>query len=246
SARLQVLVAALLQASLLCPPGDLVFRKPVQGDGLKGFPAVIADGVLQQEGSWWEQPAGSVVLTSPQAMLFVDLQQDTEIRALVLQGDNNDVYHVEASVDGTTWREIWAAGPVHDMGLRTRWIKLAAAQPAHYLRFHGTDGDGFFSVSELRAYCSVPAEWPPALVAPPPLKWWSPSDLWHHLTNEIMVGIKGGLAALGALLLLHMWAIRRWRINVFFIATRAVWGVLKRIKPLAGQASRQLERVESR
>jgi hypothetical protein len=206
---LQVFVAALLQASLACPPGDLVFHKPVQGEQLKGFPQVVADGVLAQEGSWWEQP-GSVILTKPEASLFVDLQQDTSIAALVLQGDNNDVYHVEASVDGTSWREIWAAGPVADkMGLRTRWVKLPVAQAAHYLRVHGTDGDGFFSVAELRAYCQVPTEWPPKLLEPPPLRWWNPAALWHAMTNDTMVGIKGALAGAGSLLLIWGWWLRR-------------------------------------
>src|SRR5262249_5433408 len=168
--RLVLLTLLLLQATLACPPGDLVRGKPVQGESLRGYPGVVADGALAQEGTWWEQP-GSVVLNGPRATLFVDLQQDTEIRALVLQGANNDFYPVEAPSDGTSWRQIWVAQPVEPpMGLRTRWALLSAAQPARYLRVHGSGGDGFFSVAELRAYCQPPTEWPPRLVAPPPLR----------------------------------------------------------------------------
>ena len=207
---MQVFVAALLQASLACPPGDLAFHKPVQGDQLRGFPGVVADGNLAFEGSWWDQPAFTVVLTTPQAFLLIDLQQDTEVRALVLQGDNNDVYHVEASLDGASWREIWAARPLVDkMGLRTRWIQLPGPQAAHYLRVRGTDGDGFFSVAEVRAYCQVPSEWPPKLVAPPPLRWWNPAVLWHAIDNDVMVAIKGTLAGLGTILLIWGWWLRR-------------------------------------
>ena len=203
------LLIAILQATLQCPPGDLVRGKAIQGDGLRGYPGAIADGNLAQEGSWWEQP-GSVVLTNPQATLFVDLGQETDLRALVLQGDNNDVYHVDASTDGYAWREIWAAGPAQGGGLRTRWIQLPTAQPARMLRVRGSDGDGFFSVSELRAYCSVPSEWPPHLLAAPPVKWWNPVVLWHLIDNDAMMGIKGGLAgAATALLLWGFWLRRR-------------------------------------
>jgi hypothetical protein len=202
------LLIAILQATLACPPGDLVRGKPVQGEGVRGYPGVIADGNLLQEGTWWEQP-GSAVLTGPQAMLFVDLQQETDLRALVLQGDNNDVYHIDASSDGGSWREIWAAPPVPKLGMRTRWTQLPAPQSARYLRVRGSDGDGFFSVSELRAYCSVPTEWPPHLLAAPPIAWWNPVTLWHLIDNDAMMGIKGGLAGAGTALLLWGFFLRR-------------------------------------
>ena len=183
----------------------------MQGESLRGYPGVVADGALVQEGTWWEQP-GSVVLKGPEATLFVDLQQDTDIRALVLQGDNNDNYHVEASSDGTSWRQIWVAPPVDQMGMRTRWVLLPAAQPARYLRVHGSGGDGFFSVAELRAYCQPPSEWPPRLIGPPPMKWWSPTALWHAIDNDGMMGIKGGLAVAGTLLLgWGVWLRRKGR-----------------------------------
>src|SRR5262249_5183745 len=100
--------------------------------------------------------------------------------------------------------------PVEKIGMRTRWALLSAAQPARYLRVHGSGGDGFFSVAELRAYCQPPQEWPPKLLAPPPLHWWDPAVLWHLIDNDAMMGIKGGLAVLGTMLLgWGVWLRRR-------------------------------------
>jgi hypothetical protein len=195
-----VLLFALLQT---CPAGNpnLVQGKQVASNLIRNYPNVIADGRLAQEGSWWEMPGVSVTLTSPEAFVGVDLGEVQEIRALVVQGDNNDVYHVDGSEDGNEWQALWNAGPVEGQGLRTRWTALPQPGRARFLRVRGSGGDGFFSVSELAAYCQVPAIWPPKLFLPPPLAWWNPAAVWHWINNDRMVGIKGTLALLGALLL---------------------------------------------
>ena len=197
----------LLQA---CPPGNLAQGKPADGTGLRGSPAVVTDGYLAPEGSFWEGPA-SIIMAANYGQVTIDLGAVYPIRALLLQADNNDVYHVEGSADAFTWREIWVAPPRMDMqGLRTRFVQLRRPAEARYLRVFGSDGDLNFSLSEVRAYCQLPTPWPPAIVMPPGLRWWHPYDWWRWVDNPRMVGIKGGIAVLGGMLL--------------------VWGIILRIR----------------
>ena len=197
-----LLLLLLLQA---CPSGNLTLGKPADGTGFRGYPSVITDGLLAPEGSNWESPV-AVALNKGEGQITIDLGQVVPVRALVLQGDNNDFYHVEASPDAVTWREIWVAPPhPDDQGLRTRFAQLPRPQDARYLRVYGTGGDGWYSVSELRAYCELPQPWPPALVITPAESWWNPFNWWRQINNPSMVGIKGAIALLGGLLL--VWTI---------------------------------------
>jgi hypothetical protein len=161
------LLTLVLQA---CIPGNLAEHKPVMPVRTMGYPGVVVDGVLAQESTVWNAPQ-SIVLGGAAGSLVVDLGGEYELRALVVQADNDDRYFVETSEDAANWRPIWVAEPQPAPGLRTRWGPLAQPEAARFVRIRGESGDGNYAVSELRAYCEIPPQWPPKLIAPPRFDW---------------------------------------------------------------------------
>jgi hypothetical protein len=206
--------APAMSTAASCTDDNVVRRALVTGDSTEGFAAKAQDGQLATEGTTWNA-AQAVQLKGPQGTLKVDLRATYELRHLLLQGDNNDNYVVESSDDGVVYRPLWTAPPVMTgQGLRTRFVSLPNAQSARYLRVRGTGGDGYFSVSELRAYCKQPKPWPPALILPPTLSLHmvltDPVQAWKTIDNPIMVQIKGVVAAFSTVVLLAF-ALLAWR-----------------------------------
>ena len=100
--------------------------------------------------------------------LSIDLHAAHERPYLALQGDNNDAYAIEGSLDGVVVSTaVDGAGLTEGIGLRTRSIELPKLENVRYLRVRGVGGDNFYSVSELRAYCKAPKQWPLKLILPP-------------------------------------------------------------------------------
>lgn len=195
-------MSAAPAASGACDGADLVRGGRVAGTGLEGLPARLQDGALLQEGSPWDS-AGAVKIKAG-GKVTIDLRELRSVQHFVLQGDDNDTFHLEASEDDVTYRQIWVARPsTAGQGLRTRFGSLPEPVPARFLRLQPSGGDGFYSVSELRAYCATPTPWPPALTYPPKKYGWAAID------NPMMVLIKGITAGLGTLVLLWYWLTRK-------------------------------------
>src|SRR5207248_7282114 len=111
------------------------------GNGLEGSARALQDGLLPIEGTVWNAPA-AVRFHDANTQVSVDLRAPHELRYLVLQGDNNDDYVVEASEDGQAFHALWTAGVITEgMGLRTRFVALRTTERARYLRIHGSGGD---------------------------------------------------------------------------------------------------------
>ncbi len=175
---------------------NLVLYAPVDSSGITGIRTRPADGQLAQEGNVWSAPEAAV-LSDTHSWLSFDLGKPQGVLALVLQGDNNDEYVIEGSLDGTTYTPVWVAPVVSiGQGLRTRSITLPRPVTARYLRVQGRGGDNYYSVSELQAFCKLPHPFPPPLVLPPPKLGWDAID------NDVMVNIKGTLGAFAGFLLL--------------------------------------------
>jgi hypothetical protein len=184
------LLTLVLQA---CIPGNLAEHKPVTSTSARGYAGAIVDGRLAQESSIWDGPQ-SVVLEGTAGSLAIDLGGEFELKALVVQADNDDRYFVEASDDAQEWRPIWVAEPQPHQGLRTRWAPLPRPEAARWLRVRGESGDSHYAVSEVRAYCEIPPQWPPQLIPAPLLA----------LDFELEVAIaRFVLALLGSLVLLY-------------------------------------------
>jgi hypothetical protein len=189
-----------------CGATDLIRAALVTSSATQGPLRAVQDIVLLQEGSAWDSPQALRFL-NPAARVSIDLRAARDLRYLVLQGDNNDAYAIEASLDGVTFRPLWTA-PVYNegIGLRTRFIALPKAESARYLRIRGVGGDNYYSLSELRAYCKAPKPWPLALNLPPV------KHGWYALDNDNMVIIKGWVAAFAVIVLLLQWLARgRWK-----------------------------------
>ncbi|HET8932595.1 MAG TPA: discoidin domain-containing protein [Polyangiales bacterium] len=181
--------------------------------GTTGRLTRATDDTLAEEGTFWSS-ADAVVM--PAASRFeYDLKSVKTISAVLVQGDNNDEYVFEGSVDGVTYKPIWVAPATFvGMGLRTRWAVLPAPGTARYLRVVGRGGDGYYSVSEVQAFCKRPAVFPPQLKLPPKKYGWDAID------NDVMVNVKGVTAVIAAVLLLGAYFRRFYELRIQSIGWR--------------------------
>ena len=197
-----------------CDQQELIAGGQITGR-IEGVSRRVQDGLFALEGTTWNDPAAITI--NAYARMVIDLRAVHSMRYLALQGDDNDSYVIEDSVDGVNYGPLWTAPPATTgQGLRTRWVILPQAALARYLRVHGAGGDGYYSVAELRAYCAEPKPWPPALVVPPVVTFWQkvkdPKVGWHSIDNDGMVAIKGWAAGIGTLILLGLLIIPvAWR-----------------------------------
>jgi hypothetical protein len=164
------LAALALQATparaAACGTENLLAGKlPHFSNEVKGNLAQLTDGTIGEEGAMWDSPV-VVRMASSAAELVYDLGEARQISALLMQGDANDVYPISGSLDGTpgsfTPLGEFPNAVSSGHGLRTRAVEIEPAT-VRFLRLAGASGDGFFSISELAAYCSKPSPFPPAL-----------------------------------------------------------------------------------
>ena len=143
-----------------CPDGNLLAGLKVHSK--KGVRATkrLTDGKLPPDGDAWNTDRVST-LPNGRSWATFDLGRDVAIRAVLLQGDNNDTYVVSLSEDGEAWSPVWTAPKVPDSGMRVRHGQLDAH--GRYLRVGTPKGDRSYSLGEVQAWCRVPAEWPPTL-----------------------------------------------------------------------------------
>src|SRR5260221_9417267 len=124
-------------------------------------PSRLTDGTIAREGDHWETDL-TAVLKSPRASVEWDLGRQAHVRAIYLQGDNNDDFFVSVSDDGTRYREIWAAQSVHGPGMRARHVRTLDAT-GRYLKITAKSPDLLVSASGLQVFEAAPDPWPPAL-----------------------------------------------------------------------------------
>ena len=123
---------------------------------------VLTDGVRAVDGDAWntnltvELPSG--------AFAEYDLGEPKPIRAIYLQGDNNDEYVVSTSEDGQRFAPLWRAQPTSGPGLQPRSVNNLDAT-ARYVRIDSGKGDASRSVSELQLFSQAPPSLPFDLIA---------------------------------------------------------------------------------
>jgi len=138
--------------------GNLLFQKsPVHTDAHRRV-AALTDGRRGREGDHWKSLA-TVPLAGRDTYVEYDLGAVTTIHGAWLQGDNNDAYELQISTDGKEFTSLWVAGPERASGLRTRSTDALDRQ-GRYVRLHPKSGDGFFGVTELQVFSSVPNPFP--------------------------------------------------------------------------------------
>ena len=174
-------------ATAACGSANLLAGKaPQHQEELKGDPKLVTDGDVVADGAEWDAPA-AVTWDSRPGSITYDLGKATAVSAFVVQADANDVYLISGSLDDApnSYKVIAQAANVVDQGpgLRTRALKIEPAT-VRYLRIATGEGDGYYSISELAAYCQPPTPFPPQMHlleapmavgplpanAPPPIK----------------------------------------------------------------------------
>jgi hypothetical protein len=155
------LAILLLGGGAAWAQGNLLAGKtPTQQGGVRR-PEVLTDGRASREGDFWKTPA-TAHLESPDAFVVYDLGAPTSIAAAWLQGDNNDVYLLEVSPDGTSWQVAWEARPEAEAGLRARQTSTLKSS-GRFVRIRARDGDGAYSLSEVQLFAQVPPVFPPEI-----------------------------------------------------------------------------------
>jgi hypothetical protein len=150
-----------------CGVEDLLAgRAPTASVQARGSLAFITDGAVAPEGAQWDAPV-VVTLDSGAAFVTYDLGQPRPISALTLQADANDTYKILGSSDEApaSFKLLVEIQNVVDRaghGLRTRAVEIPSTI-VRYLRVGEANGDGFYSISELAAYCQKPSPFPPAM-----------------------------------------------------------------------------------
>ena len=154
-------------ASPACGVENLVAGKRAGlSQEIRGDLTLITDGAVAVEGAEWAAPV-VVTLETGAAFVTYDLGQARSISALVLQADANDTYKILGSTDGTpaSFKVLAEIQNVVDRaghGLRTRAVEIPPTT-VRYLRVGQPNGDGFYSISELAAYCQKPSPFPPTM-----------------------------------------------------------------------------------
>jgi hypothetical protein len=154
----------------------------------------LADGLASEEGDHWL--TGVVARVGARAFVSWDLGSERPIRCALLQGDNNDVYHLSGSLDGKTWQRLWTAEPAREPGVRLRSGRLDGR--ARHVRLEATGGDGLYSVAEVALFADCPQTFPDVGLARSPgvpLEEAARTEIWLFaaaLTLFVLVHRKGG------------------------------------------------------
>jgi len=172
--RITLLPAHLLLATALCfltlsalpalaeeGPAELLAGKaPVASAGVS-HAKQLTDGRVANEGDFWLTNI-TTRFRDKDAYAIYDLGGPQPIRCVYLQGDNNDFYQVDGSVNGDKFFPMYIGAPASGPGMRMRSGKIVAT--ARFIRVHAHGGDGSYALSELGVLRSCPTPWPPDLV----------------------------------------------------------------------------------
>jgi hypothetical protein len=169
AAALALAVAALPSpAAAAAPCGTenlLAGKRPSASQAIKGDLGLVTDGNVAPEGTQWDAPV-TVTLENAGSSITYDLGEVRTVSAVVAQADANDTYKLMGSVDGSPASykllvdlpNVVSAGH----GLRTRANQFAPTE-VRFLRIGDANGDNYFSLSELAAYCKAPTPFPPGM-----------------------------------------------------------------------------------
>lgn len=150
---LAIAVPAFAEAA---PPLNLLADRPLDAPSFRSAER-MTDGILAVEGDFWRTNLTATPISRSAAAVW-DLGQPTSFACLMLQGDNDDTYRVRTSDDGTTYRDLWAAGSFGGPGLRVRSKRIE--HTARFVELTASRGDGRYAVSEIGVYADCPQAFP--------------------------------------------------------------------------------------
>lgn len=130
-------------------PNLLTGLSPTRISGVN-HPERLADGVRATSGDNWDTGVTST-FSDPNGVIEYDLGDVKPIRAIYLQGDNNDEYIFSGSTDGKQFDELWIAGPDGTPGMQGRSTNSLNAS-ARYVRITARGGDHYYSIGEIQMF----------------------------------------------------------------------------------------------
>ena len=137
----------------------LAGKAPVSSKGISRADQ-LTDGRVAHEGDFWLTDI-TTRFNDEHAYAIFDLGGPQPIRCVFLQGDNNDFYQVDGSVNGDKFFPMYIGAPTDGPGLRLRAAKIVAT--ARFVRVHAHGGDGSYSLAEVNVLRRCPTPWPPDL-----------------------------------------------------------------------------------
>lgn len=140
---------------------------PTSTGTVTGVLTNIFDNQSYANNAFWDLP--NVVKIGPDGAVLFDLGHETEIHSGWIQADNNDIYTLSGSLDGTHYEVITDFQPTMPMGLQTR-VNTNIQGKARFLKLTASDGDSWYSVSEMGLYCQTPSPFPPQTTILPSTK----------------------------------------------------------------------------
>jgi hypothetical protein len=109
----------------------------------------MTDGQAAEPGDGWNTYLTSII--EKEGNVTWDFGQTRDFHGVWLQADNNDVYVLATSEDGTVFTPVWESSTVDNAGMQTRSSTTALGR-GRYVRLTAKGGDGMFSVGELALF----------------------------------------------------------------------------------------------
>jgi hypothetical protein len=165
-------------------PSLLEGKTPIGASGVTHTER-LNDGHASEEGDEWLTDV-TARLRTPYSWVAWDLGSAVSLRCASLQGDNNDEYVLQGSLDGTRYFPVWTAPPEGAPGMRTRHARFVAS--ARYLRLSARGGDGSYSVGEIAVWNACPDPWPQAAHTVPgiPLRQATKTALYWFVVTAML------------------------------------------------------------
>ena len=181
-----LLLFAATGCSSTAPPEQIRLDAPAEAQHVVHIDR-LTDGQRSFEGSAWNSETVAIFRGSRAYVIF-DLGEVTPIDAVYLQGDNNDEFILETSVDGARFTTLWTAPAVGQQGLRARWTGGLGGN-ARFAKLSAIGGDASVSVSEIQLFSATPSVWPPKVSALVEFE----SSIWARLAM-LLFGVIAALA----------------------------------------------------
>ncbi len=183
-----------------CPAGNLLKGKlPVAWQEVARDRAMLTDETVAPEGAVWDAALAAILETGASTVTW-DLGEVVSVRSLAIQADANDTYNIWGSLDGKDYKLMGQIDPVTGHGLRMRTLDVGG-MAARFLRVGEGKGDGFYSVSEVAAYCQTPTPFPPQFKVTDAPAATAPKSYLDYWNNDASARWEMIFAMLGAILL---------------------------------------------
>ncbi|MBK7860453.1 MAG: hypothetical protein IPJ65_17935 [Archangiaceae bacterium] len=109
------------------------------------------DGKATDPGDNWQSVLTSVI--EKEGSVTWDLGTPRTFEGAWIQADNNDVYVVQTSDDGTNFTTAWESSTVDNAGMQIRTASTLHGR-GRFIKLSGKGGDGMFSVAELGIFAT--------------------------------------------------------------------------------------------